>query len=650
MKIGSALTAAGSPISTLWPPNALLMAALLVSPRRLWPLFLAVLLPAHVVFQRQLGIPLGASLGWFVGNTGEALIGAALLRMSDTRQPLFETSRDVIRFVLFGALLAPILTSFWDAAVVVWAGLGSNYWNLLSTRLFSNVIAIVLFVPPIVMAFEGGIQRLRRSFLRRLPEAAALATTASLICFVLDSGALPPAAGLLEVYAPLPVFVWAALRFGPWESSLAVLVVTLVEIWTLVNGRGPYASGPAAENVLSLQTYSSLIAIPLLLFAVTMEERRRAQRRLRRNEERLELAFAVSRMAKWEWDLRSGELFFSDAKLGFHEVSLDTNLPFLMGVVHPDDREEVRRVHEEAIEKRSSYEVECRVLDEHGDAHWILRKGQVVTDHTGQPIRVFGVSQDITDRKRAEEAERRLSQASRLALVGELTASIAHEINQPLGAIVSNSDVLEMRLESGDLPQEMRHILADIRRDALRASDVIRNVRSLVRPREMQMRELDLHELTSDVLRLAEAEGRRRGVQLETDLASDLPAVLGDRVWLEQLLLNLVMNGMDAMSELPVGQRRLELRADRNGGSFVEVSVTDAGHGIPEDLLPRLFNSFVTTREQGMGFGLSISRSIIEAHGGRIWAENNSGAGATFRFTLPTLGAEGPGPSAAATS
>src|SRR5262249_31000968 len=127
MKIGSAVTAAGSPISTLWPPHALLMAAFLVSPRRLWPLFLAVLLPAHLLFQRQLGIPWGASLGWFVGNTGEALLGAALLRPSDKRAPLFGTSRSVIRFVLFGALLAPIVTSFWDAAVVLWAGLGSNY-------------------------------------------------------------------------------------------------------------------------------------------------------------------------------------------------------------------------------------------------------------------------------------------------------------------------------------------------------------------------------------------------------------------------------------------------------------------------------------------------------------------------------------------
>jgi integral membrane sensor domain MASE1 len=131
------------------------MAALLVSPRRLWPLFLAILLPVHVVFQRQLGFPLGASLGWFVGNTAEALLGAALLRPIGKPERLFETGRGLIQFIVFGALVAPIVTSFWDAAVVLAAGLGTNFWRLFAVRLFSDVIAILLFVPPVVMAFES---------------------------------------------------------------------------------------------------------------------------------------------------------------------------------------------------------------------------------------------------------------------------------------------------------------------------------------------------------------------------------------------------------------------------------------------------------------------------------------------------------------
>jgi len=289
------------------------------------------------------------------------------------------------------------------------------------------------------------------------------------------------------------------------------------------------------------------------------------------------------------------------------------------------------------IRRRRRVANEHEVVRADGSIGWQQWLNHAVRGRDGRVIEFQAIGRDITDRKHAEDADRRLAQAGRLALVGELTASIAHEINQPLGAILSNSDALEMLLEAGaGRPEEIRAILSDIRREGLRASDVIRNVRSLVRPREMQMRALDLRELAADVMRLAETESRRRGVLIEADMAPGLPRVRGDRVWLQQLLLNLIVNGMDAMSDEPQRQRCLALRASPNGGTWVEVAVADAGHGIPADLLPRLFNSFFTTREHGMGLGLSISRSIVEAHGGRIWAENNPGAGATFRFTLPT--------------
>ena len=421
MRIGSALTATGSPISTLWPPNALLMAVLLLSPRRLWPIFLAVLFPVHVLYQRALGVPLDASLGWFVGNTGEALIGAALLRRFETDQ-LFGSLRSVLRFVLFCVVLAPIVTSFWDAAVVVSTGLGSDYWRLFSVRLLSNVVAILLFVPPVVTGFQGGVRRLWRSSSRRRLEAGALAIAALAVCFILDSGPMSSNALFLEVYVPLPIFLWAALRFGPWEATTAILGVALLEVWGLIHGRGPFASGSAANDVLMLQTYSVLIAIPVLLSAVTMEERRRAVRNLRRNEERLELAFAVSRMATWEWDLRSGEVIFSESKLGFRPVPRDGDLPFLIGIVHPEDRAEVRRVQDEAIRSRSSFETECRVFSADGEMHWIVLRGRVVADPTGHPIRAFGVVQDITERKKSDEA---LAEAEKIGGLARSATKIA---------------------------------------------------------------------------------------------------------------------------------------------------------------------------------------------------------------------------------
>jgi signal transduction histidine kinase len=235
-------------------------------------------------------------------------------------------------------------------------------------------------------------------------------------------------------------------------------------------------------------------------------------------------------------------------------------------------------------------------------------------------------------------ARQELAHASRLAVVGELTASIAHEINQPLAAILSNAGAaLRLLGPEPERLEEVRHILTDIRADDVRASDVIQRVRALLARREMEAHRLDVNDVASDVLRLVRLDANRRGVTLDPRLAPDLPSVRGDRVQLQQALLNFLLNGMEAMAETPPGRRRLVVRTARRHDD-VEVAVTDTGHGIPPERVDRLFASFFTTKPQGMGLGLSIARSVVEAHGGRAWAENEPGGGATFRFTLPAAG------------
>ncbi len=204
---------------------------------------------------------------------------------------------------------------------------------------------------------------------------------------------------------------------------------------------------------------------------------------------------------------------------------------------------------------------------------------------------------------------------------------------------LSNAETAEILLQSKQPRlREVQQIIADIRKDDVRASEVIRHMRELLRKRELELKLIDLNSVTSDVLRLVESEGRRRGVEIETQFADTLPLVRGDVIHLQQVLLNLVLNSMEAMSESPASNRRLKLRTAYDGKGNVEVAVEDSGPGIPSDRLPRLFESFFTTKTHGMGLGLSIVRSIVEAHGGRIWAENNSSGGACFRFTLPVNG------------
>jgi signal transduction histidine kinase len=249
-------------------------------------------------------------------------------------------------------------------------------------------------------------------------------------------------------------------------------------------------------------------------------------------------------------------------------------------------------------------------------------------------------------RRRAEAQAARqraeLAHAARLTAVGELTASVAHEINQPLGAILSNAEAAEMFLDA-DPPRldRVRQILGDIREEDRRASEVIREVRALSRKQSPESRPLDLNEVVGDVMALVTADARRRGVEVQMDLGAPLPPVSGDQAQLRQVLLNLALNGLEALGSRGPGERLLRIRT-RASGADVELAVSDTGPGLAEEDVPHLFESFFTTRPEGLGLGLSIVRSIVEAHGGHVTAENGVGRGATFRVRLPAKGGESP--------
>jgi two-component system sensor kinase FixL len=222
--------------------------------------------------------------------------------------------------------------------------------------------------------------------------------------------------------------------------------------------------------------------------------------------------------------------------------------------------------------------------------------------------------------------------------MGELAASVAHELNQPLGAILANAEAAELFLQQ-EPPSldDLRAILADIREDDERAGEVIRRMRALLRKSELDRQPLEINSVVEDVLQLVSGDAALRKTAIRADLAPLLPRILGDRVHLQQVLLNLILNGMDAMAEQPRERRRLSMRTRRGSEGLVELVVTDLGHGIEPDNLPRLFEPFYTTKSNGMGMGLSISHRIIQAHRGRIWAENNASGGAAFHITLPIV-------------
>jgi two-component system, LuxR family, sensor kinase FixL len=363
---------------------------------------------------------------------------------------------------------------------------------------------------------------------------------------------------------------------------------------------------------------------------------------LHENEQRLRLAVEAANFGIWIRELARSEVWASDKwrELFGFTPSEPLDIESIQQRLYPDDREAIQQVLTMALAGGGSYETEFRLMLPDGGLRWISSYGRVEFDATGRPVRVRGISRDVTARKQAEQEtvllRREVAHVARVTMMGQLASALAHEINQPLGAILRNAEAAELFMQdaSPDL-DEIRAIVADIRKDDQRAGAVIDRMRALLKRQPINSRVLDMGELVGDVGSLVQADAAARHVKLEVDVPGDLPPVRGDRVHLQQVLLNVILNGMDAISGAGDGERRIRIIALLNGPKTVEIAVSDTGSGIPADTLAHIFDPFFTTKSNGMGMGLPISRTIIEAHGGRFWAENNSTGGATFRFTLP---------------
>ncbi|MCX6926699.1 MAG: PAS domain-containing protein, partial [Verrucomicrobia bacterium] len=376
-------------------------------------------------------------------------------------------------------------------------------------------------------------------------------------------------------------------------------------------------------------------------------ERKAAEQALRQSEERLRLVLEANSEGVWDWNLPSGKAFFSrrySAMLGYEPEEFAKNYDAWKALVHPDDFERVHAEHLAHIHQGKEFCVELRMRKKSGEWCWIRSRGTVVErDAAGRAIRMVGTHQDITERKEVEAEVLRqraeLAHVARVSTMGELAASVAHELNQPLGAILANAEAAEFFLRQ-DPPalEDLRAILADIRKDDERAGEVIRRMRGLLRKRELERQSLEINSLVEDVLQLVSGDAALRGIALNADLIPGLPKVDGDRVHLQQVLLNLILNGMDAVAGQPRERRRISVQTRTGADGLIELAVIDSGHGIDPAKLLRLFEPFYTTKPTGMGMGLSIARTIIEAHRGRIWAENRVEGGAVFRIALPTVG------------
>ena len=631
-KIGLALTFDPFPLAVLWPPNALLLACLLLAPTRWWWLLIGAAFPAHLLAELQGGVPIVMVLCWFVSNVVEALIGALFVRRFAGPRPSLGTVRDVVLFCA-AAVLAPLLSSFLDAGFVRLVGWrDADYWSLWYARVFSNMLAALTFVPIALTWAAGARAQLRRIADGNLLEAAALLVGLVGVSFVaFDSATADPA----SLYLPVPFLLWAALRFGPQMTTTAFVVVAFSVIWGAGHGHGPFLQAASQNDALSIQLFLISVSVPMLLLAAVIEERRRVDELFSTAFRSSPDAIAISRRS-------DGRILEANDRwldlLGYERDEL------ARGAIEPlaTHADDAGRQVLAALEREGSAagDVEVTLSDRAGTERSTLVRVNAI--ELGVEPCVIAIVRDITLQREAElqahENRQQLTHLSRVASLTDFSGTLAHELNQPLTAILANAQAA-LRYLSRDPPEltEIRSILAEIADADKRAGALIHHLRLLMKPSDEEFGQVDFNHVVREVLEFLRGEFVRSDVNVQVNLAEGLPSVNGDHVQLEQLVLNLVRNAVEAVEGNPRGTKTIELRTAGQPDGSMQLRVSDTGQGIALDNMERVFEPFFTTKEHGLGLGLPISLKIARAHGGDIVAEPRAEGGSTFRLSLPAM-------------
>jgi signal transduction histidine kinase/integral membrane sensor domain MASE1 len=638
--IGLLLTPSQLAVSLMWPPNASLMAALLLAPVRHWPWYVLAVIPVHLVTQLVHDIPLVTSLGWLVTNSGEAVLGAYVLQRLRVRYDLFRTFTGVLLFMAVGVTATIALTSVLDAAVVVGTGMGQGYWDLWCHRFASNALATLTLVPPIVTIASTSAKHFREVKPARYVEMAVVTGAALLAIKLMFARHATAQASIPELtYTVLPLLFWAAVRLGPTGVSVVQLVSTGGILWAALHG-----TIISIDDVLPLQMCVLMLNGLSLSLAVVVGESRRFQ----------SLHSAVLRSMRNAVAITNSDGVVIDANDAWIAAAQSRDECRMDGIaVHanylahhrmnaPRDPTAAKLVNGlEAILTGTRQLFEMEYVSRSGDeTKWFsIAVVPLCGDQRGAVI----THADISGRKQEEAKMLRLREelahAGRVMTMGMLSATLTHEMSQPLAAILANAQTarrLSARGSEGDR-EEVDVILGDVVSASRRAGSILQRLRNWFANGRYESEQLALNHVVNEVIEILRGDLLRRGVTLTRRLAPELPPVSGDRVHLQQVVLNLILNACDAMRNNPAGDRHvLVMTALCTDG--VRLSVEDVGTGIAADQLNSVFEPFVTTKTTGLGLGLALCRSIVQAHEGRLTAENNPDRGTTFHCILPVAG------------
>jgi two-component system sensor kinase FixL len=688
-QIGLALTFPPATTSVLWPPNAILTAALLMVPPRLWWVCLAGALPVHILLEIDAGFsaPLVALL--FVTNCSEALLAAIAVRLLSDEPTRFDSLRRVAAFVVGAGLLAPLVSSFADAAVVDFVR-GENYWDVWRVRVFSNVLTELSVAPAIILGWPAA-----RSLLEGRPRARSAAEPIAFVVVLVALAMLVfgrpgvrdalPGSPPTPIVLLLPVFGWGAMRFGVGGVSAALLGSAIVASYETAAGLRPFATLPPVDSLIAVQMILTVVAIPMMLLAGLLGDRRQATAklaaRLRFEELLSSIAGSFLRLTDDAAALRSSltrvsEYFDADCvgllQLGDGAMELEAenescgpgamNLTakaikarFPSAMARVLGGETVVWTSADAIPATASQDVLS--FREFGFRFLVIlpfagsdavrgalllatTRDRLVSESDLVQLRLISdVIATARARRRAElDAQRsrqEVAQMARRSSMGELASALAHQLNQPLAAIMANAQAAQRMIER-TTPQaaDLQEGLADIVQDCRRASDVVRRVRDMVAPSRVQMAPLDLADVVRDVAMLLASDTLIRRVRLALEFGGDGAPIRGDRVLLQQAVLNVIVNAIDAVADLRENDRVVTVWTGSAGDNHARIRVRDQGPGLPPGYEAQVFEPFFSTKATGLGMGLAIARSIVESHGGTIHLESDS-AGAIVTINLP---------------
>jgi len=439
-------------------------------------------------------------------------------------------------------------------------------------------------------------------------------------------------AGAVVMGAAIPVMHYtgmAAASFTP--TGMPADLSHAVSISTL----GTAGIAAVTFIVLGLALLTSWVDRRFAVQTLELQEKK-----LQRSEAYLAEAQGLSHTGSFGWRVSTGEIIWSEETFRIFQYDRTTKptVELLLQRVHPEDAALVKQTIERASQDGKNFEHEYRLLMPDGSVKHVHVVAHALSDESGS-VEFVGAVMDVTVAKQAEEALRQaqadLAHGNRVTTMGELTASLAHEVNQPIAAAVTDANTC-LRWLTRDHPdvEEARHAASRIVKDATRAGEIISRTRLLFKKGTPQWELVDVNEVIREMIVLLRSEATRYSISVRTELA-DLPQVMGDRVQLQQVLMNLMTNGIDAMKDVD-GTRELAIKSQRAEDRQLLISVSDTGVGLPPQQADQIFNAFFTTKLQGTGMGLRISRSIVESHGGRLWAADNSQRGASFYIALPT--------------